>query len=141
MSIANIISDGAAVVSNTIIPISTKEIYRGNTVLRVTAGTNGFNGSGSRTFIRIEDIRGDDLKSMLTSDAAGIELLLCGESELEAIVEGLRFVIETIEEQAAAIEIESQSVEKTKAPEHLLKDLRERLGQGSSINDRKSPPR
>ena len=139
MSVANIINDGAAIVSNTIIPISTREIYRGNTVLRVTAGTNGFSGSGSKTFIRIEDMRGNDLKAVPTGDATGIELLLNGESELEAIVEGLRFIAEEIEEQAAAIKEESQPAEKTKAPEHLLKDLRERLS--GTTNNRKSPQR
>ena len=139
MSVANIINDGAAIVSNTIMPISTREIYRGNTVLRVTAGTNGFSGSGSKTFIRIEDIRGNDLKAVLTDDATGIELLLIGESELEAIVEGLRFIAEEIEEQAATIKDESQPAEKTKAPEHLLKDLRERLS--GTTNNRKSPRR
>lgn len=103
------------------VPYESKEISRAN-ILRVTAGTNGYmggdTGHGSRTFIRIEDRGGTDMRPRLIRSGCsntGIQIVLGGDSELSTIVEALRFVADALERQADEIRTGATSAEASKA--------------------------
>ena len=75
-----------------------KEISSAN-ILEVEAGTTGFcggdTGHGGRTYLRIKDLGGTDIKSV--SSEQGVEILLGGDTELQTICEALQFILDTIE--------------------------------------------
>ena len=81
-----------------------RELLNAN-VLRVEAGTTGYmggdSGHGGRTYIRIEDLGGTDIKVTPIDNIGngGVEIVLGGDAELETIITGLKFIINVLEDQ------------------------------------------
>ena len=85
-----------------------REITSAN-ILEVEAGTNGYQGGdsghGSRTFLRIKDLAGTDLRCHVKmggflGGADEIKLVLGGDTELETIKEALRWMLSILETQS-----------------------------------------
>lgn len=78
----------------------TREITSAN-ILEVEAGTNGLKGGdtghGSRTYFRIEDLACTDMTANVTKN--GFEVRLGGDCELVTIIEALKFIVNTLEDQ------------------------------------------
>lgn len=82
-----------------------REIVDAN-ILRVEAGTNGYQGGdtghGSRTYIRITDESSTDISARVIKDkygdTAGIEIALGGDAELSTMIEALKFITMVLEE-------------------------------------------
>ncbi|MBA7603812.1 hypothetical protein ES703_10930 [subsurface metagenome] len=81
-----------------------KDIVNAN-ILRVAAGTTGLKGGdsghGGRTYIEIEDKGNTDIKFKVINDGTGcfgsfLRIELGGDAELETIIEGLEFIVETL---------------------------------------------
>lgn len=79
-------------------------------VMEVEAGTTGYmggdTGHGGRTYIRIQDTGGSDIKVKPLSEDywdEGFELVLGGDAELRSIIKALKFVTKVLEDQAAEI--------------------------------------
>lgn len=76
-------------------------------ILNIEAGTNGYQGGdaghGCRTYIRIKDVDGTDIRARVLTDrmgnAEGIELVLAGDSELSTIIEAMKFAVKVLEDQ------------------------------------------
>ena len=73
--------------------------------LTVTVGTNGYQGGdsghGGRTYISIEDTGCTDLNARATinsHDQTKVEIMLGGDSELDSIIEALRWAADKLEE-------------------------------------------
>lgn len=88
-------------------PIYKTEIASAN-ILEVKAGTTGFRGGdsghGCRTYFSIKDLGGTDIaiyptRSYGYSGYDGVEVLLGGDCELSTIIEGLKFIIQVLEEE------------------------------------------
>lgn len=88
-------------------PIYKTEIASAN-ILEVKAGTTGFRGGdsghGCRTYFSIKDLGGTDItiyptRSYGFSGYDGVEVLLGGDCELSTIIEGLKFIIQVLEEE------------------------------------------
>ena len=94
-------------VNGEIVPTVIEEINGAN-LLFVEVGTNGKKGGdsgyGCRTYIKIVDESGTDIKarSIDTEDRknAGIEIMLGGDSELNTIIEALKFCTKILEQSA-----------------------------------------
>lgn len=79
----------------------------GANILEVVAGTNGHKGGdsghGSRTYISIKDVAGTDImvKAIPESNSSngGVEIVLGGDSELETMIEALKFIVKVLEYQ------------------------------------------
>ena len=73
-------------------------------ILRVAAGTTGAcggdSGHGGRTRIEIEDLGGTDIEFEIEPGKRQVNIILGGDSELGTIIEGLRFVVETLEAES-----------------------------------------
>lgn len=75
-------------------------------VLEVEAGTTGYmggdSGHGCRTFLRIADAGGTDMRVQPLGRFAdeGFEMVLGGDCELSTLIEALRFAAQALEEQA-----------------------------------------
>jgi len=90
------------------IPVMTREreIYSAN-VISVKAGTNGYQGGdsghGSRTYFKIKDEGGTDLRVNVKKDRFGdaseLEVVLGGDCELTTIIKALKFIVNTLEDQ------------------------------------------
>lgn len=86
----------------------TREICNAN-VLSVEAGTNGFQGGdsghGSRTYFRITDCGGTDIrvKALGVDGDEGLEVTLGGDCELETIIRALKFITKVLEDQAKEV--------------------------------------
>lgn len=86
-----------------IVKVYEKEIVSAN-ILRVAAGTTGLRGGdtgyGCRTFIEIEDEGSTDIKFKVINDGTNfggyLKIELGGDTELETIIEGLEFIVETL---------------------------------------------
>lgn len=85
-----------------------REITSAN-ALEVEAGTNGYQGGdsghGSRTFLRIRDLGGTDLRCRVKAGnppggADEVEIILGGDTELETIKEALRWMLSVLEIQS-----------------------------------------
>ncbi len=83
-------------------PIFRKELNNAN-ILEVVAGTTGYQGGdsghGCRTFIRIRNLGGTDIRidkvGKEYSDE-GVEIVLGGDTELYTIIDGLEFIINVL---------------------------------------------
>ena len=77
-------------------------------LLSVEAGTNGYKGGdsghGSRTYFRIQDEGGTDIEVKPTHNrwgaVDGFEVMLGGDTELETIIEALKFITHVLEEES-----------------------------------------
>lgn len=79
-------------------------IEKGN-VLGVEVGTNGYWGGnsdhGSRTYVRVENLSGTDLRASTLLDrdgSCGVEIILGGDCALESFIEALEFVLKTLKD-------------------------------------------
>lgn len=79
-----------------------KQIDSANSI-EVEVGTTGYmggdSGHGGRTYLRIKDVTSTDLTCRLPSGAehhGGVELLLGGDSELDTLIEALRFGVDVL---------------------------------------------
>lgn len=87
--------------------VYSREIINAN-ILEVAAGTTGFcggdSGHGCRTFIRIRDLGGTDLRAYVKPSryaydkAEEVEIVLGGDTELETIIEGLEFILQALKD-------------------------------------------
>ena len=73
--------------------------------LSVTVGTNGYQGGdsghGGRTYISLEDLGSTDLDARTSVNdysQTKVELMLGGDSELDSLIEGLRWAADKLEE-------------------------------------------
>ena len=86
------------IINGVSVDIKEKEIVGAN-ILKVQAGTNGYKGGdtghGSRTFFSIYDVASTDMRVIKHDN--GFEVRLGGDSELETIIEALKFIVETLE--------------------------------------------
>ena len=86
----------------------TREVISAN-LLEVEAGTNGYQGGdtghGSRTYIRIENMGGTDIRvNPLGRDGEdGVELFLGGDCELETTIRALKFITKVLEDGAKEV--------------------------------------
>ena len=72
--------------------------------LRITVATNGYQGGdsghGGRTYICIQDLGCTDIDartSVNDYDQAKVEIMLGGDSELDSLIEGLRWAADKLE--------------------------------------------
>lgn len=98
-------------VDKKIFPVYIREIVSAN-LLEVTAGTTGYQGGdsghGCRTFIRIlnqggTDIRVNKLGNEYHDD--GVEITLGGDTELSTIIKACRFIADVLENQQSIVNI------------------------------------
>lgn len=87
----------------------TREIYSAN-VLEAEAGTTGFmggdTGHGGRTYFRIKDLGGTDIRVHTFSDqhdCTGLEVTLGGDCELETTIRALKFITKVLEEESQEV--------------------------------------
>ena len=83
-------------------------VIEGANLLYVEAGTNGFRGgdtgAGSRAYIRIEDLGGTDIVVRPVEPYMdGVEIFLGGDSELNAMITGLEFILKVLKEEAMEV--------------------------------------
>ena len=82
-----------------------REIVSAN-IIEVEAGTNGYcggdSGHGSRTYIRIENAGGTDLRVTPNEHNDGVILKLGGDCELTTIIKAFKFVIKVLRSQRKA---------------------------------------
>lgn len=78
--------------------------------LVVEAGTTGFmggdTGHGGRTYFRIQDEFGTDINVRALGDSksgSGFEVILGGDSELETMIQALKFVAQILEEKSQEV--------------------------------------
>lgn len=101
------IRNGQRTVNGVKIETKKGEIYNCN-ILGVEVGTNGYQGGdtghGSRTYIRIEDLGSTDINAWVDrnkfNETESVTIKLGGDTELYTIIEALKFITETLEEQA-----------------------------------------
>ena len=81
-----------------------REIDNAN-ILSVEAGTTGYEGGdsghGGRTYFKIEDLGGTDIEVHPIGEDGleGFEVFLGGDSELNTIIDALKFIVEVLEDQ------------------------------------------
>ncbi len=107
------ITNGKKRVNEIYVDTKKGEIVDAN-VLGVEVGTNGYmggdTGHGSRTFIRIENLGGTDMNAQVvydehTLDAKSVTIKLGGDAELRTMIEALKFIVETLENQTKEDEL------------------------------------
>lgn len=83
-----------------------KEITSAN-ILEVEAGTTGYKGGdsghGGRTYFKIKDLGGTDITVNKISDKygnGGFEVVLGGDTELQTMIEALKFITQVLEDGA-----------------------------------------
>ena len=76
-------------------------------ILEVEAGTNGYHGGdsghGSRTYLRLKNLGGTDIRCNVEADQFGcdsIEIILGGDAELKTMKEALRWMLTILEAQS-----------------------------------------
>lgn len=78
-------------------------------ILEVVAGTTGYKGGdsghGGRTYFSIKDLAGTDIrvKTIGSEGRGGFEVTLGGDSELETIIQALKFITEALEDEAKGV--------------------------------------
>lgn len=101
--------DGRVLADGTEIVTYAREITMANSIV-VEAGTNGYmggdSGHGSRTYLRIEDMGGTDMRARPLGRYAdeGFELVLEGDCELTTMITALKFAARVLEEQAEGVD-------------------------------------
>lgn len=79
-------------------------------ILMVTAGTTGYmggdSGHGGRTYFSIMDLAGTDIrvKTIGTEGRGGFEVMLGGDSELETMIQALKFITKALEDEAKGVQ-------------------------------------
>ncbi len=102
---AHILNDGAKIITYS------REVC-GCNILEVEAGTNGYHGGdsghGSRTYFKIRDGACTDIEPNLIFNRfgryEGFEVTLGGDSELETMIEALKFITKVLEEEAEGVQ-------------------------------------
>ena len=74
-------------------------------ILGVTVATNGYQGGdsghGGRTYIRLEDLSSTDIDARVSvgpDTNSKVEIMLGGDSELDSVIEALRWAADKLEE-------------------------------------------
>lgn len=86
----------------------TREVFSGN-ILEVEAGTTGYKGGdtghGGRTYFRIRDLGGTDMKfrCLPSRFGNGFEVELGGDCELETMIDSLKFITQALEDGAKGV--------------------------------------
>ena len=87
----------------------TRDVVSAN-ILEVEAGTTGFmggdTGHGGRTYFRIQDEGGTDMKINTYVDrygCRGFEVFLGGDCELETTIRALKFITKVLEEESQEV--------------------------------------
>ena len=87
----------------------TRDVVSAN-ILRVEAGTNGYQGGdsghGGRTYFRIEDESSTNMKVNTYVDkygCSGLEVFPGGDCELETMIRALKFITRVLEDQAEEV--------------------------------------
>ena len=99
------IKEGLRKIDGHSIQTFSREIINAN-ILQVEAGTNGYcggdSGHGSRTYFRIADLAGTDIRVNQIGDYGdeGFEVTLGGDAELTTIISALKFITKVLEDQA-----------------------------------------
>lgn len=101
------IKEGTRKIHGIEIQTFSREIVSCN-LLRVEAGTNGFqggdSGAGSRTYIRIEDLGSTDIYVRPTGEYDdGVEIMLGGDCELDTMITALEFITKVLKDQAMEV--------------------------------------
>ncbi|TCS80289.1 hypothetical protein EDD59_106115 [Muricomes intestini] len=86
-----------------------REIESAN-VLEAEAGTTGYmggdTGHGGRTFFRVTDLGGTDIRVNPIQDRygnGGFEVTLGGDCELETMIMALKFIVQVLEEESKEV--------------------------------------
>lgn len=85
-----------------------REIYNCN-ILEVEAGTTGYmggdTGHGGRTYFKIKDLGGTDIvaRPLGRYGDEGFEVFLGGDSELETMIEALKFITKVLEDESTGV--------------------------------------
>ncbi len=82
-----------------------REVVSGN-ILEVEAGTTGFKGGDSRSYFRIDDAAGTDMKVHVIKDGygcKGFEVILGGDCELGTMIRALKFITKVLEDGAKEV--------------------------------------
>ena len=87
----------------------TRDVVSAN-ILKVEAGTNGFQGGdsgrGGRTYFRIEDNGCTDMTVRSYTDkygSSGFEVILGGDCELETMIRALKFITKVLEDESQEV--------------------------------------
>ena len=82
----------------------TREVISAN-ILEVEAGTTGLMGGnsshGGRTYFRVEDMASTDMEIRSYGrkfNGNGFEVILGGDTELDTIIEALKFIVQALED-------------------------------------------
>ena len=75
----------------------------GANMLKAEAGTTGYRGGdsghGGRTYFSLTDLSGTDIRASRSRKADGVQVLLGGDSELDTVIEALKFIVQVLEDQ------------------------------------------
>ena len=98
-------------VDGKVFPIYIQEIECANSI-EIAAGTTGYKGGdsghGCRTFIRICNLGGTDIRVKKLGDEyndEGVEIVLGGDCELDSIIEACKFIADVLEHQKITVNI------------------------------------
>lgn len=89
----------------TVIPTYSTEIVSAN-ILEVEVGTTGYKGGdgghGGRTYFRIHDLSSTDIRAW-ADYYSGFEVTLGGDSELDTMIEALKFIVDVLEKNKGEV--------------------------------------
>lgn len=105
------IIQGSRMVDGIGVETYTREINSAS-YLEVEAGTTGYRGGdtghGCRTYFRIKDLGGTDMRINVIRDGCcnsdGFEVMLGGDCELDSIIRALKFITKVLVEQSEPID-------------------------------------
>lgn len=106
------IEEGLKKINGEMVETFGREIAEVNTGLEVEAGTNGYKGgicrdAGGRTYLRLEVVCGDFHFSPIWDEdrnMVGVEVAACGDAGLNALMKGLDFAREAIDDQRREVD-------------------------------------
>jgi hypothetical protein len=101
------ITEGVAKINDRKVHAFKREVFAGDAVLTVKAGTTGYKGEvcrkdSSRTFVCLESILGDVHFTPITDPEGhmtGFQIVGCGDDTLNALVRAVKFVEKVLDEQ------------------------------------------
>ena len=87
------------------IPQIAEKVINGANLLRVAAGTNGFQGGdtghGSQTYFAISDAGGTDITAVVEDGGTSVRIAFGGDEELRTFIEALEFALNALRTQSA----------------------------------------
>lgn len=104
--------DGSVMVDGVVINTKIEDFVDYNT-LEVEAGTTGYMGGGTkhgcRTYLRVVDRGNSDMR--VSKFQNGFSIMLGGDSELDTILQALKFMVKTLEKDIVNNEVKSNGMD------------------------------